>query len=1539
MILGPIYVSVSTHPECILVPWSNICFSLHSPGMYPCSLVQYMFQSPLTRNVSLFLGPIYVSVSTHSECVLVHCSKYVSVSTHSECVLVHWSNICFSLHSPGMCPCSLVQYMFQSPLIRNVSLFLGPIYVSVSTHPECVLVHWSNICFSLHSPGMYDPWSNIGFSLYSPGMYPCSLVQYMFQSPLTRNVSLFLGPIYVSVSTHPECILVPWSNICFSLHSLRNVSLFIGPIYVSVSTHPECVLVHWSNICFSLHSPGMCPCSLVQYMFQSPLTRNVSLFIGPIYVSVSTHSECVLVHWSNICFSLHSPGMCPCSLVQYMFQSPLYPECILVPWPDICFSLHSPGMCPCSLVQYMFQSPLTRNVSLFLGPIYVSVSTHPECILVPWSNICFSLHSPGMYPCSLVQYMFQSPLTRNVSLFIGPIYVSVSTHPECILVPWSDICFSLHSPGMYDPWSNICFSLHSLGMCPCSLVQYMFQSPLTRNVSLFIGPIYVSVSIHPECILVPWPDICFSLHSPGMCPCSLVQYMFQSPLTRNVWSLVQYRFQSLLTRNVSLFLGPIYVSVSTHPECILIAWSNICFSLHSPGMYPCSLVQYMFQSPLIRNVSLFLGPIYVSVSTHSECVLVHWSNICFSLHSPGMCPCSLVQYMFQSPLTRNVSLFIGPIYVSVSIHPECILVPWPDICFSLHSPGMCPCSLVQYMFQSPLTRNVWSLVQYRFQSLLTRNVSLFLGPIYVSVSTHPECILIAWSNICFSLHSPGMYPCSLVQYMFQSPLIRNVSLFLGPIYVSVSTHSECVLVHWSNICFSLHSPGMCPCSMVQYMFQSPLTRNVSLFIGPIYVSVSTHSECVLVHWSNICFSLPSPGMCPCSLVQYMFQSPFIRNVSLFLGPIYVSVSTHPECVLVHWSNICFSLHSLGMCPCSLVQYMFQSPLTRNVSLFIGPIYVSVSTHPECVLVHWSNICFSLHSPGMCPCSLVQYMFQSPFIRNVSLFLGPIYVSVSTHPECVLVHWSNICFSLHSPGMYDPWSNIGFSLYSPGMYPCSLVQYMFQSPLTRNVSLLLGPIYVSVSTHPECILVPWSNICFSLHSSGMYPCSLVQYMFQSPLTRNVSLFIGPIYVSVSIHPECILVPWPDICFSLHSPGMCPCSLVQYMFQSPLTRNVWSLVQYRFQSLLTRNVSLFLGPIYVSVSTHPECILIAWSNICFSLHSPGMYPCSLVQYMFQSPLIRNVSLFLGPIYVSVSTHSECVLVHWSNICFSLHSPGMCPCSLVQYMFQSPLTRNVSLFIGPIYVSVSTHSECVLVHWSNICFSLHSPGMCPCSLVQYMFQSPFIRNVSLFLGPIYVSVSTHPECVLVHWSNICFSLHSPGMYPCSLARYICFSLHSPGMYPCSLVQYMLQSPLTWNVSLFFGPIYVSVSTHPECILVHWSNICFSLHSPGMYPCSLVRYMFQSPLTRNVWSLVQYRFQSPLTRNVSLFIGPIYVSVSTHPECVLVHWSNICFSLHSSGMYPCSLARYMFQSPLTWNVSLFIGPIYVSVSTHPECMILGPI
>ena len=196
-----------------------------------------------------------------------------------------------------------------------------------------------------------------------------------------------------------------------------------------------------------------------------------------------------------------------------------------------------------------------------------------------------------------------------------------------------------------------------------------------------------------------------------------------------------------------------------------------------------------------------------------------------------------------------------------------------------------------------------------------------------------------------------MYPCSLVQYMFQSPLTRNVSLFLGPIYVSVSTHSECILVPWSNICFSLHSPGMYPCSLVQYMFQSPLTWNVSLFIGPIYVSVSTHLECILV-----------------------FQSPLARNVSLFIGPIYVSVSTHPECILVPWSNICFSLYSLGMYPCSLVQYRFQSLLTRNVSLFLGPIYVSVSTHPECILVPWSDICFSLYSLGMYPCSLVQYRF-------------------------------------------------------------------------------------------------------------------------------------------------------------------------------------------------------------------------------------------------------------------------------------------------------------------------------------------------------------------------------------------------------------------------------------------------------------------------------------------------------------------------------------------------------------------------------------
>ena len=109
-------------------------------------------------------------------------------------------------------------------------------------------------------------------------------------------------------------------------------------------------------------------------------------------------------------------------------------------------------------------------------------------------------------------------------------------------------------------------------------------------------------------------------------------------------------------------------------------------------------------------------------------------------------------------------------------------------------------------------------------------------------------------------------------------------------------------------------------------------------------------------------------------------------------------------------------------------------------------------------------------------------------------------------------------------------------------------------------------------------------------------------------------------------------------------------------------------------------------------------------------------------------------------------------------------MYPCSLVQYRFQSLLTRNVSLFIGPIYVSVSTHSECILVPWSNIGFSLYSPGMYPCSLVQYMLQSLLTRSVSLFLGPIYVSVSTHPECILVHWSNICFSLHSTRMYPCS-------------------------------------------------------------------------------------------------------------------------------------------------------------------------------
>ena len=592
------------------------------------------------------------------------------------------------------------------------------------------------------------------------------------------------------------------------------------------------------------------------------------------------------------------------------------------------------------------------------------------------------------------------------------------------------------------------------------------------------------------------------------------------------------------------------------------------------------------------------------------------------------------------------------------------------------------------------------------QSPLTRNVSLFLGPIYASVSTHPECILVPWSNICFSLYSPGMYPCSLVQYMLQFPLTRNVSLFLGPIYVSVSTHPECILDPWSNICFSFHSPGMYPCSLDRYY----------------YVSASTHLECILVPWSNTCFSLYSPGMYPCSLVQYMLQFPITQNVSLFLGPIYASVSTHPECILVPWTDI----------------IMFQPLLTWNVSLFLGPIHVSVSTHLECILVPWSNICFSFHSPGMYPCFLDRYMFQPLLTWNVSLFLGPIYVSVSTHLECILVPWSNICSSL----------------YSPGMYPCSLVQYiyMFQSPLSRNVSLFLAPIYALVSTHLECILVPWSNKCFSLYSPGMYPCCLARYMLQSPLT-----------------------------------GMYPCSLVQYMFQSPIT---W-------------NVSLFLGPIYVSVSTHPECILVPWPDICSSLYSPGMYRCSMVQYMFQSPLTRNVSLFLGPIYVSVSTHPECILVPWPDICFSLYSPGMYPCCLVQYMLQSPLTRNVSLFLGPIYVSVSTHLECILVPWSNICFSLYSPGMYPCSLVQYN-----------------VSVSTHPECILVHWSNICFSLYSPGMYPCSLVQY-----------------------------------NVSVSTHPECILVPWSNICFSLYSPGMYPCSLVQYMFQSLLTRNV----------------SLFLGPI--------------------------------------------------------------------
>ena len=192
----------------------------------------------------------------------------------------------------------------------------------------------------------------------------------------------------------------------------------------------------------------------------------------------------------------------------------------------------------------------------------------------------------------------------------------------------------------------------------------------------------------------------------------------------------------------------------------------------------------------------------------------------------------------------------------------------------------------------------------------------------------------------------------------------------------------------------------------------------------------------------------------------------------------------------------------------------------SVFLVLRAVHLCHTIYPGCYSCPQSGSSMPHHLPWMFFLSSEQFIYATPFTLDVFLVPRAIHLCHTIYPGC---------FSCPQSGSSMPH-------HLPWMLFLSSEQFIYATPFTLDVFLVPRAIHLCHTIYPGCFSCPQSGSSMPHHLPWMFFLSSERFIYATPFTLDVFLVLRAVHLSHTIYPGCFSCPQSGSSMPHHLPWM-------------------------------------------------------------------------------------------------------------------------------------------------------------------------------------------------------------------------------------------------------------------------------------------------------------------------------------------------------------------------------------------------------------------
>ncbi|WZY93762.1 hypothetical protein YC2023_066091 [Brassica napus] len=1558
------WLSISTHMTSVAVrvcPCVSVCVCQHTQEVCGCPSVHISarwLSVQYTQDVrgcpSAHKGRPCVSVSTHRTslavrvCPSAHTGRpWLSISTHISTLVLGLRKLTLPVDCSGdFGPRGLsVQYTqdvrgtHSSTLVLGLSKLTlpmdcsgdfgprglsvqytqdsrgcppahtGRLWLSVSTHRTSVAVH---VCQSAHTG---RPWLSIS-------THSSTLVHGLSMLTLPMDCSVHTGRPWVSASTQRTSVAVrgcpsahtgrPWLSMCvrvclwvYACTHMTSVAVpHKGLLWLSICRHISMLVLGLSMLALLMDCLGdFGPCGLsVQYTQASagvgqhtPDVRGfpcvsmcvrlcLSAHIGRQWLSISTHISTLVLGLTMLTVPVDCLGdFGPCNLSVHYTKDVLgcLPTHIGRSWLSVCVRgcpqhEHDVRGCPSVHISARWSLDSAR------WPF-------------PWTVWVILAHVGSLFST----HRMSVGVRQHTQDVCGCTWLSVSTHRTSVAV---HVCL----------WVSAC-------VCGCPRASVGVRVH-THDVP-HKGRLWLSISTHISMLVLGLSTLALPVDCLGdFGPCGLsVQYTqdirgCQPTHTGRLWLSVSTHRTTHRT-SVAVRVCPSahtrrpWLSISTHISTLVLGLSMLTLPVDCSGDFSPRGLSVQYIQDVRRSPPAHIGRLWLSVSTHSNTLVLGLSTLTFPVDCSGdfvpvgrpwlsvcvrVCPqhthdvrgCPSVHISVRWSLDSARWPFSWTVWVNLA-HVGCLFsTHMTSVGVHQHTHDVCVCpwlsvsthrtsvAVHQYKYQhvGPWTQHAGPSRELFGTSVAVRGCSSsHIGRQWLSISTHISTLVLGLSTLALPVDSLGGF---------------------GPRGLSVQyTHDVrgCPPAHtgrlWLSVAVRQHTKDVrgCPCvSMCVRVCPSEHT-------GRLCLSISTHISTLVLGLSTLALPVDCSGDFDPRRLSVQYTQDVRGCPSAHAGHPWVSASTHKTYVAV---RVCPSAHTRRQCP-SIIHTgrPWVSASTQRTSVAVRGCPSAHTGHPwlsMCVRVclwvyactHMTSVAVRQHTHDVCVCPSAHT--GRPYVSVCvcvcpSAHKGLLWLSICRHISMLVLGLSMLALLMDCLGDFGP---CGLSVqYTQDVRGCRPA-HTGRPTLVLGLTMLTVPVDCLADFGPRGLSVHYTKDVLGTHIS-----TLVLGLSTLALPVDCLGDFGPRGVSVQYtqdvrgcppaHTGCL---WLYVAICQHTQDVRGCPSVSVCVCGCPHASVGVRVH-------THDVP-HKGRLWLSISTDISMLVLGLSTLALPVDCLGDFGPFGLSVQYTQDIRGCQPTHTGRLWLSVSTHRTFVAVcvcpcvsvfvrqHTQDVrgCPSVHISARCThrTSMAVRVCPSAHTRRP-------WLSISTHISTLVLGLSMLTLPVDCSGdFSPRGLsVQYI--QDVRRSPPAHIGRLWLSVSTHSNTT--HRTSVGVRQHTQDVRGCPCVSVCVRSTH---MTSVAVHQYTYQYAGPWTQHV--GPSRGLFGTHMTSVAVRG---CPSAHIGRQW----------LSISTNISTLVLGLSTLALPVNCLGDFGPRGLSVHTHFSTLVLGLSTLALPVDCLG------------------------------------------